>query len=360
MPSPPRVSLLIPTHNNGRTVGESIESCSRQTFKDLEILIYDEASRDNTREVLAAHAARDPRIRVMTSETNSGPLRAWRKLLHEAAGRFGTFVWSDDLILPRFVERLAGALQQNPKDLLAGCNAYRYYLPDDPNVPVEPANLDRPSPGWELLNEAYPTCRIKGDAYALGIFAKIFPVTQMCNLFDLGAAREVFDHFIDIENPYGFDYSRAAYGNDVAFLSEMGLRSGELNQVGEPLVVARSTPGSLTERLIHTNRWQYWLQYTYAFYAGWLKCRHLSPRTGAMIREAEARVHFCDFFYSLKRHRWPRAGNPFKMARAVWFILRHDRHVNKRASPVTVEAWLEAHAGSSQAPASGGLGNSIA
>ncbi len=344
MPPSPLVSLLIPTHNNARTVGESIESCLRQTFADLEILIYDEASRDSTREVIGGYAGRDPRIRVMTSDANSGPLRAWRKLLHEARGRYCTFVWSDDLLLPRYVEMLAGVLQQHPKDLLAGCNAYRYYLPDDPGVHIEPANLDHPSPGWELLNAPYPTSRLRGDAYALGIFAKIFPVTQMCSLFDTATAREVFDHYIDIENPYGFDYSRAAYGNDVAYLSEFGLRSGELTQVGEPLVVARSTPGSLTERLIHTNRWQYWLQYTYAFYAGWSRCRHLSPRTGAMIREAEARVHFCDVFYSLKRRRWPRAGNPFKIARAVWFIARHDRHVNKKASPATMEAWLQAHA----------------
>ncbi|HWW01030.1 MAG TPA: glycosyltransferase [Candidatus Acidoferrum sp.] len=341
MPESPLVSLLIPTHNNGGTVGESIESCLRQTFKDLEILVYDEASGDKTREVLNGYVSRDARIRVMTSDSNSGPLRAWRKLLHEARGRYCTFVWSDDLILPRYVETLVRVLLDNPKDLLAGCNAFRYYLPDDPKTPIEPANLDQPNPKWELLNERYATARLKGDAYALGIFAKIFPVTQMCNLFVTAAAREVFDHYIDIPNPYGFDYSRLAYGNDVAFLSELGLRSGELVQVGEPLVVARSTSGSLTERLIHTNRWQYWLQYTYAFYAGWSQCRQLSPRMGALIRAAADRVHFCDFFYSLKKRRWPRAGNPFKAARAVWFILREDRHVRKDASAETMERWLQ-------------------
>ena len=336
----PLVSLLIPTHNNARTVGESIESCCRQTFKDLEILIYDEASKDGTLDVIERYAARDSRIRVLTSPTNSGPLRAWRKLLHEARGQYCTFVWSDDLLLPRFVETLVGVLQKNPKDLLAGCNAYRYYIPDDPSIPIEPANLDQPDPKWDLLNELYPTSRLKGDAYALGIFAKIFPVTQMCNLFVTQAARDVFDHYIEIQNPYGFDYSRLAYGNDVAFLSELGLRSGELTQVGEPLVIARSTPGSLTERLIRTNRWQYWLQYTYAFYAGWSQCRSLSSRMDALIRAAEDRVHMCDFFYSFKHLRWPRAGNPFKAARAAWFILRHDRHVNKKASPASMEARL--------------------
>jgi len=42
MSSSPAVSLLIPTHNNARTIAETVESCTRQTFRDLEIVIYDE------------------------------------------------------------------------------------------------------------------------------------------------------------------------------------------------------------------------------------------------------------------------------------------------------------------------------
>lgn len=340
MPSSPSVSLLIPTHNNARTVAETIESCTRQTFRDLEIIIYDEASKDATREIINAAAAREPRIRVLTSEENSGPLMAWRKLLYEARGRYCTWVWSDDLILPRYVEVLRGALEQNPSHLLAGCNAYRYYYPTDPNIPVAPANLAQPDPSWGMLNEPYPTATLKGDAYALGIFAKVYPVTQMCNLFKTSAVKEVFDHYIQLENPFGFDYSRMAYGNDVAFLSELGLRSGELVQVGDPLVVARSTPNSLTERLIKKDRWQYWLQYTWAFYYGWSRCRQLSPRMATLINLALDRVHFCNLPYGLKNRLWPKYANPFGAARALWFILRHDRHFKKDAGPASMEAYL--------------------
>jgi glycosyltransferase involved in cell wall biosynthesis len=340
MSASPQVSLLIPTHNNARTIGETITSCSNQTFRDLEIIIYDEASRDATRDIINAAAARDPRIRVLMSETNSGPLMAWRKLLYEARGPYFTWVWSDDLIMPRYVEVLHGALEKNPLHLLAGCNAYRYYYPTDPNVPVVPANLNQPHPEWEMLNEPYPTATIKGDAYALGIFAKVYPVTQMCNLFKTAAAKEVFDSYIQLENPYGFDYSRMAYGNDVAFLSAMGLRSKELVQVGDPLVVARSTPTSMTERLIKKDRWQYWLQYTWAFYHGWSKCRHLSPRMETLINLALDRVNFCNLPYAMKNRLWPKHGNPFRATRALWFILRHDRHFKKDAGPDSMEAFL--------------------
>lgn len=341
MSSTPRVSLLIPTHNNARTIAETIHSCTRQTFRELEIIIYDEQSTDATRDIINTAAARDPRIKVMTSETNSGPLLAWRKLLYAASAPYFTWVWSDDLIMPRYVEVLLGALEKNPKHLLAGCNAYRYYYPTDPNIPVPPANLDQPDPSWELLNELYPTATIKGDTYALGIFAKVYPVTQMCNLFRTDAVKQVFDNYINLDNPYGFDYSRMAYGNDVAFLSEMGLRSGELVQVGEPLVVARSTPTSMTERLIKKDRWQYWLQYTWAFYYGWSKCRNLSPRMDKLISLAMDRVNFCNLPYGAKNRLWPKHGNPFRATRALWFILRHDRHFKKDAGPESLEAYLQ-------------------
>jgi glycosyltransferase involved in cell wall biosynthesis len=340
MSATPQVSLLIPTHNNARTIAETIESCIRQTFRDLEIVIYDEESRDATRDLINAAAAADPRIRVLTSETNSGPLMAWRKLLYEARAPYCTWVWSDDLLMPQFVEVLHGVLQKNPSHLLAGCNAYRYYYPADPNLPVPKANLDQPHPEWELLNELYPAATVKGDAYALGIFAKIYPVTQMCSLYQTSAVKSVFDHQIHIENPFGFDYSCAAYGNDVQFLSELGLRSGELVQVGDPLVVARSTSTSLTERLIKKDRWQYWLQYTWSFYQGWSRCRQLSPRMDTLSQLALDRVHFCNIPYALKNRLKPKFANPFRAARALWFILRHDRHFKKDAGPASMEAYL--------------------
>jgi len=120
----------------------------------------------------------------------------------------------------------------------------------------------------------------------------------------------------------------------------LGLRSGELVQVGDPLVVARSTPASMTERLIKKDRWQYWLQYTWAFYCGWSRCRSLSPRMDKLISLALDRVHFCNIPYGLKYRLWPKHNNPFRAAWALWFNLRHDRHFKKDAGPDSMERYL--------------------
>lgn len=338
MADSPLVSLLIPTYNSALTISEAIASCSNQTYKNLEILVYDECSKDATREIIGAHAQADKRIRIITSEKNSGPVRAWRVLLHEARGKYSTFVWSDDLILPRYVETLVEVLRENPSHLIAGCNAYSETIPEA-GPKCGDASIKTGIESRRLLHD-FPTVKVRGDEYALGILAAVFPVSQICSLFDTVAAREVFDHYIQFENPYGFDFSRRAYGNDVSFLSELGLRSGELYQIGEPLVVCRASPDSMTVNAHRDHRWQYWLQYVWAIRHAWTRCQNLSPRMAALIRVVDDRVSFCDTFYSLKKGKWPREFSPVKLVRALWFLFRHDRRKNAEVSPATIKHWL--------------------
>ena len=339
----PFVSLLIPTYNSALTVAETIESCCNQTFTDIEIILYDECSTDQTREIAQQAAARDPRIRVLTSETNSGPVRAWRKLLHEARGKYCTFVWSDDLIFPRYLEVLLGVLEKNPNDRIAGCSAYSEWLPEAIHMQSDSGSkLVTGEQSRKLLHD-FETVRLNGDEYALGILAGVFPVSQICSLFKTDSAREVFDHYIDFENPYGFDFSRRAYGNDVSFLSELGLRSGQLTVVGEPLVSCRASPGSMTVNARKSHRWQYWLQYVWAIRSAWRRCRDLSPRMDALIRVVDDRGSFWETFYALQHKQLPREFNPVKIARALWFLKHHDRRMNPNVSPETIRNWLRKH-----------------
>jgi glycosyltransferase involved in cell wall biosynthesis len=330
MPSAPLASLLIPTFNSALTVAEAIECCRLQTFRDIEIVIYDEVSKDNTREIIQAAGRQDARIRFFSSDTNSGPVRAWRKLLHEARGTYATFVWADDLILPRYAEALLESFQQNPSQSIAVCNAYSETIP---------ATVPQTSLTSHLLHQ-FPSGRIKGDVHALGILAGVYPVSQICGLWNTAAAREVFDHYIEFENPYGFDFSRHAYGNDVSFMSELGLRSRELTVLGEPLVACRASPSSMTVHAQRSHRWQYWLQYVWAIRSAWRRCRALSPRMDALIGVVDDRVSLCDFVYSMKRKRIPREFNPVKIMRALWFARHEDYRFNKKAGPATLEAYL--------------------
>ena len=332
----PLVSLLIPTFNSGLTVGDAVQSCCEQTYGNLEILVYDEASKDNTREVIQDWARRDSRIRVLTSDKNSGPVRAWRVLLQAAKGKYSTFVWADDLILPRYVEKLCATLEANPTHLSTGCTTYTGIIFSTP----DPGNPVNPVPHSPSVPYPFPTCRLRGDEYALGIMAGVFPVTQICSLFNTVAAREIFDHYIDFPNPFGFDFSRRAYGNDVSFLSELALRAGEVIQTGEPLVVCRASPDSMTVNATRHHKWQFWFQYVYAIRSAWTRCRNLSPRMDELIQIADDRANLIQTIYLLDRKKWPAGFNPIKCARAAWFLMRHDRRINKEVGPEHIVNYL--------------------
>jgi glycosyltransferase involved in cell wall biosynthesis len=98
---PPKVSVLIPTYNYARYLSQTIESVLAQNFDDMEILIVDDCSRDNTMEILEKYRRLDDRIRVFLNTSNLGMVNNWNRAL---SGRgsyqylFGTTSAAEDAI----------------------------------------------------------------------------------------------------------------------------------------------------------------------------------------------------------------------------------------------------------------------
>jgi glycosyltransferase involved in cell wall biosynthesis len=107
----PLVSVIIPTYNRGHVVPEAIESVLRQTYLRLEVIVVDDGSTDNTPECLQQFAGR---IRVVTQE-NAGPAAARNRGIEMARGELIAFLDSDDLWLPRKLERQVTLLQKAGK-----------------------------------------------------------------------------------------------------------------------------------------------------------------------------------------------------------------------------------------------------
>lgn len=114
---PPAVSIIPPTFNAGRFIGETIRSVQAQTYREWEMLIADDCSTDDTRAVVEAFATRDPRIVLIRQPRQQGPARARKAALARARGRYICFLDSDDLWLPEklhrqlaFTERMSCAL----------------------------------------------------------------------------------------------------------------------------------------------------------------------------------------------------------------------------------------------------------
>lgn len=89
-------SVLMPAYNHERFVAEAVESVLGQTFKDLELIVIDDCSRDGTPDVLRKYAAADPRVKAYFHQRNLGISRTLNEALDLARGEFVAVINSDD------------------------------------------------------------------------------------------------------------------------------------------------------------------------------------------------------------------------------------------------------------------------
>jgi glycosyltransferase involved in cell wall biosynthesis len=118
--SSPSISILLPTYNYARFLPEAIESVLAQDWTDYELLISDDRSTDGSAAIIAAYAARDPRIRFQLQPVNLGMVANWNWCLSQARGEYVKFLFGDDrLESPRALRALRDALAHHPSASLA-------------------------------------------------------------------------------------------------------------------------------------------------------------------------------------------------------------------------------------------------
>jgi len=122
------VSICIPTYNGAAFLDECLNSARAQTHRDVEILVVDDCSADDTVAVAQRHAQQDPRITVSRNSRNLGLVGNWNRCIELARGEWVKFLFQDDLLNLRCVELLLaeGMAQGRP---LVACD--RDFLFDD-------------------------------------------------------------------------------------------------------------------------------------------------------------------------------------------------------------------------------------
>jgi GT2 family glycosyltransferase len=119
----PRTSILMPAFDAHATVRESVESALAQTVGDLELIVVDDGSADETPEVVSSYAARDERVRLI-SQANAGTSAARNRGLAEARGMFVSLLDNDDAWLPTHLQRSTERLEAAPGAGLAYADAW--------------------------------------------------------------------------------------------------------------------------------------------------------------------------------------------------------------------------------------------
>lgn len=144
----PRVSVIMAAYKGASLVGETIASLYAQSFVDWELIVVDDCSPDDTLAVLRSFD--DPRIRVIASDRNGGPVVARNRAFAEVRGSYVAALDQDDICLPERFARQVAFLDAHPEAVLVSTAAD--FLVDGR---IEPGSWPRPlTPGlidWLML-----------------------------------------------------------------------------------------------------------------------------------------------------------------------------------------------------------------
>ncbi|HOK51408.1 MAG TPA: glycosyltransferase, partial [Bacteroidales bacterium] len=128
----PLVSVVMPVYNASSFIEESINSILQQTFSDFEFIIINDASTDNSRNIISSYT--DSRIRIIDNEQNLGVTRSLNKGIKLARGKYIARMDADDIALSNRFEKQVAFLESNPDYGLVG--AYMQLLPSGAVVRV--------------------------------------------------------------------------------------------------------------------------------------------------------------------------------------------------------------------------------
>ncbi|MGE4543776.1 MAG: glycosyltransferase family 2 protein [Pedobacter sp.] len=110
----PVVTIAIPNYNTATYIGEAIESALSQTYRDIEILVIDNASTDNSRCIIDAWKIRDDRIIALNFDKHVSSLENWNRCLEHARGQYIVFLHADDRLKPAFLETALEVFAHRP------------------------------------------------------------------------------------------------------------------------------------------------------------------------------------------------------------------------------------------------------
>lgn len=117
--STPTVSVIVPAFNAAEYIEDTLRNALSQSLVELEVLVIDDASSDDTRARVRRVCETDPRVRLLVNTRNRGPAHARNMAIDAAAGRWIALLDSDDRMRPNRLEAMTRAAEAGGFDLLA-------------------------------------------------------------------------------------------------------------------------------------------------------------------------------------------------------------------------------------------------
>lgn len=116
----PKVSIILPVYNRANTINDTIESVMQQSYKNFELIIVDDGSKDNSQQICRKYELKDNRIKLIKKE-NGGPSQARNVGLKIAKGKYLMFIDSDDKYKADMIEKMVTEIERRNSDIVV-CN----------------------------------------------------------------------------------------------------------------------------------------------------------------------------------------------------------------------------------------------
>ncbi len=117
----PDISVIMSVYNGEEYLEEAIESVRNQTFKNWELIVINDCSKDSTAEILNAFASKDDRIKVHTNEVNLRLPTSLNKAISLSTGKYIARMDADDICLPERLEKQFKFMEENSTVALSSC-----------------------------------------------------------------------------------------------------------------------------------------------------------------------------------------------------------------------------------------------
>jgi glycosyltransferase involved in cell wall biosynthesis len=114
----PRISIGMPVYNGERFLEETLNALLAQTFKDVEVIISDNASTDRTQAICHAYMSKDARIRYVRNETNLGAAKNFNRVFELSSSEYFKWAAADDLCAPDYLAKCVAVLDTHPEVIL--------------------------------------------------------------------------------------------------------------------------------------------------------------------------------------------------------------------------------------------------
>lgn len=217
----PQVSVIVPAFNAAQTIATTIQSVLAQSMPDFEMVICNDASTDNTVEVVESFA--DDRIRLIKNPVNLGEGLTRDQAIAASRGHWLAVLDADDAWLPNRLERMLGAIEGHQNAMVFDDIMTCHDTPDG----LAP---------WRALRG--------GQAFgASSAMPREVPLSEFIKSERL-LIKPLFP--TDIVRKYGIQHSQRRFGEDIEFFIRLFHHGLKLIYFPKPLYLYRVTPGSAT------------------------------------------------------------------------------------------------------------------